>query len=125
MDDIVVSQDGVTKLKGLNLSKALGSGELHPRVLKELAIWLGPVIAHLFQQSIDTGEIPKEWYLAKICPLFQEEWQVTCMQLSPGFFDLCTLQVTQTHSMFKYHWLILINIYPCQIGTCIQEMTQL
>ena len=32
----------------------------HPRVLKELATALGPVFAHLFQQSMDTGEIPKE-----------------------------------------------------------------
>ena len=38
MDDIVVSNEGVTKLlKGMNLSKALGPGELHPRVLKVLA----------------------------------------------------------------------------------------
>ena len=29
-----------------------------------LASELGPVFAHLFQQSIDTGEIPKEWSLA-------------------------------------------------------------
>ena len=57
MDDIVVSKDGVTNLlKGLNPSKALGSDELHPRVLKELATELGPVFAHLFQQPIDTGE---------------------------------------------------------------------
>ena len=40
----------------------------HPGVLKELAMELGPVFAHLFQQSIDTGEIPKEWSLANICP---------------------------------------------------------
>ena len=46
--------------------------ELHPRVLKELAMELGPVFAHLFQQSIDTGEIPKEWSLANICPLFKK-----------------------------------------------------
>ena len=104
MNDIAVSKDGVIKLlSGLNPSKALGPDELHPRVLKELATELGPVFAHLFQQSIDTGEIPKEWSLANICPPFQEEWQVTCMQLSPGFLDLCTLQVTWTHSMFKYH----------------------
>ena len=51
MDGIVFSQDGVTKFyKDLNPSKALGPGELHPRVLKELAIELGPVFAHLFQQ---------------------------------------------------------------------------
>ena len=38
MDDIVVSNDGVTKLhKVLNLFKALGPDELHPSVLKELA----------------------------------------------------------------------------------------
>ena len=61
MDDIVVSNEGVTKLlKGLNPSKALGPAELHPRVLKELATELGPVFAHLFQKSLDTGEIPKE-----------------------------------------------------------------
>ena len=70
MHDIVVTKEGVTKLlKGLNPSKALGPDELHPRVLKELAMELGPVFAHLFQQSIDTGEIPKEWPLANICPL--------------------------------------------------------
>ena len=61
MDDSVVSKDRVTKLlKCLNPSKALGPDELHPRVLKELAKELDPVFAHLFQQSIDTGEIPKE-----------------------------------------------------------------
>ena len=58
MNDIAVSEDGVIKLlKGLNPSKALGPDELHPRVLKELATELGPVFAHLFQQSIDTGDI--------------------------------------------------------------------
>ena len=57
MNDIVVSAVGVTKLlKGLNPSKALGPDELHTRVLKELASELGPVFAHLFHQSIDTGE---------------------------------------------------------------------
>ena len=63
--------EGVIKLlKGLNPKKALGPDELHPRVLKELANELGSVFAHSFQQSLDTGEIPKEWLFANICPLF-------------------------------------------------------
>ena len=71
--EIHVSAGGVTKLlKGLNPSKALGPDELHPRVLKELASELGPMFAHLFQQSVDTGEIPKEWSLANICPLYKK-----------------------------------------------------
>ena len=73
MNDIVVSAVGVTKLlKDLNPSKALGPDELHPSVLKELASELGPVFAHLFQQSIDTGEISKELSLANICPRFKK-----------------------------------------------------
>ena len=36
-----------------------------------MATELSPVFAHLFQQSIDKGEIPKEWSLAHICPLFK------------------------------------------------------
>ena len=73
MEDIVVTKEGVTKLlKGLKPSQALGPDELHPRVLKELASELGPIFAHLFQQSIDSGEIPKEWTLANISPLFKK-----------------------------------------------------
>ena len=50
MNDIVVSNEGVTKLlKGLNPFKALGPDELHSRVLKVLATEVGPVFAHLFQ----------------------------------------------------------------------------
>ena len=80
MNDIAVSKDGVIKLlKDVNPSKALGPDELHPRVLKELATELGPVFAHLFQQSIDTDEIPKEWSLANICPFFKKsDWSLAC-----------------------------------------------
>ena len=73
MDDIVVSNEDVTKLlKDLNPSKALGPDELHPKVLKELPAELVPVFAHLFQKSLDTGEIPKEWSLTNICPLYKK-----------------------------------------------------
>ena len=33
---------------------------------------LGPVFTHFFRQSIVTGEIPKGWSLANICPLFKK-----------------------------------------------------
>ena len=73
MNDIAVSKDGVIKLlKGLNPSKALGPDQLHPRVPKKLATELGPVFAHLFQQSHDTGEIPKKLSIANGCLLFKK-----------------------------------------------------
>ena len=60
-------------MKGLNPWKALGPDEFHPKVLKELAVELGPVFAHLFQQSLDKDEILKEWSLANICPLYKKD----------------------------------------------------
>ena len=73
MEEIHVSTEGVTKLlKGLKPSKALRPDDLHPRVLKDLASEPDPGFAHLSKQSIDTGEIPKDWSLANICPLYKK-----------------------------------------------------
>ena len=99
MEDIVVTKEGVTNLlEVLNPSKALGPDKLHARVLKELVTKLGPIFAHLFQQSVDSGEVPREWTLANISPLFKKgDRMITCLQLSSGFLDGCSLQVTRTH----------------------------
>ena len=97
MDDIVVCKDGVIKLlKELNPSKALGPDELHPRALKKLATELGPLFAHLFQQSIDTGEIPKEWSLANICPFSRRVTGHLCAVIArfPCFVYLASYLIT-------------------------------
>ena len=75
MDTICIFKEGVNKLlKGLSPSKALGPDELQPRVLKEFTTGLGPVFAHLYQQSLDIGKIPKEWSLSVsyFCSLFKK-----------------------------------------------------
>ena len=49
----------------------------------ELAPELGAIFAHFFQQSIDKGEIHKDWSLANICPLFKREigsWLATIVR---------------------------------------------
>ena len=103
MNDIAVSNEGVIKLlKGLNPSKALGPDELHPspkrasnRVRSGICSSFSAINWHWWN--------PKGMVSCKYLPPFQEEWQVTCAQLSPGFLDLCTLQVIRTHSVFKYN----------------------
>ena len=104
MGDTVVSKDGVTKLlKGLNPSKALGPDELDPRALKELATELGLVFAHLFQQSIDTGEIPREWSVANICPLFRKNDRSLARNYHMVSLTCVPCRLIGTHSMLKYY----------------------
>ena len=68
--------------------EALGPDELHPRVLKELATELGPIFAHLFQQSIDSGDIPKEWTLANISLAEPSKFGAT---LNSGYFRFLSI----------------------------------
>ena len=104
MEDIVLSKEGLTKLlKGLNPSKALGPDELHLRVLKELASELGPVFVHLFQQSIDSGEIPKEWSLANICPLFKKADRSLACNYSPVSLMTCVPCKLLEHNNIMSH----------------------
>ena len=114
MADIVVTKEGATKLlKGLNPSKALGPDELHPRVLKELATELGPIFANLFQQSIDKGEIPKEWFLANICPLFKKGDRSLACNYRPVSLTCVPCKLLE-HIYAQTLWLIWMNINFCQ-----------
>ena len=56
----------------MNPPKVLGPDELLPRILTKLVTEFGLVFAHLFGQSLDTGEVPKEKSLANICPLYKK-----------------------------------------------------
>ena len=111
MDDIVVSNEDKTKLlKGLNPSKALGPDDLHPRVLKELATELGPIFAHCFQKSLDSGEISKEWSLANICPLYKKGDRALACNYRP-----VSLTCVPCKLLARTSWLIWMNINFPQI----------
>ena len=88
----------------------LCSIKLESIVLKELATELGLVFAHLFQQSIDAGEIPKEWSLANICPFFKKSDRSLGCNYRPVSWTCVPCKYVQIS------WLILIDINPSQIG---------
>ena len=118
MDEIVVTKEGVTKLlKGLNPSKALGPDELHPRVLKELSKELRPVFAHLFQQLINTGEIPKEWSLANICPLIKKGDRSLAYNCRPVSLTCIPCKLLEHIMSAQISWVILTNIIFCRTNS--------
>ena len=73
MPDIIITPEGVCKLlTGLNPAKAAGPDGLPPRVLKELAPEIAPILAKIFQLSLDSGTVPSNWKEALVSPVFKK-----------------------------------------------------
>ena len=73
IDDIQVSTEGVLKLlQNLNVHKASGPDDICPRLLKESAGEIAPILRDIFQQSLDSGELPEDWLTANISALYKK-----------------------------------------------------
>ncbi|KAK4816589.1 hypothetical protein QYF61_018637 [Mycteria americana] len=59
-------------LHHLDTHKSMGPDEIHPRVLKELAEVLTKPLSIIYQQSWLTGEVPADWRLANVTPIFKK-----------------------------------------------------
>ncbi|KAK4817860.1 LOW QUALITY PROTEIN: hypothetical protein QYF61_001529 [Mycteria americana] len=53
----------------------MGPDETHPRVLKELAEVLTKPLSIIYQQSWLTGEVPADWRLANVTPIYKKGWK--------------------------------------------------
>jgi hypothetical protein len=73
MHDIQITEEQVTKLlKNLNPHKAPGPDNITPRVLKELATHISPILTIIFRESYNTGEMPSICKRAFVCPIFKK-----------------------------------------------------
>ena len=62
MPNITVITEGITKqLKQINPNKATGPDEVPCRVYRDYAEELSPMLAFIYQQSLDNGEITNDW----------------------------------------------------------------
>ncbi len=69
MKDIKISEK---ELNRLNLCKATGPDKVPVRILKETANIITPILTKIYQQSINTGQIPEDWKNANIVPIFKK-----------------------------------------------------
>ena len=73
MPPIKVTEDRVLKmLQSLNPYKAAGPDQISPMVLRKLASVLSRPLAILFQQSIDSGEVPQQREKVHVTPIFKK-----------------------------------------------------
>jgi hypothetical protein len=69
---IKITEEKVKKLlQNLKTDKSPGLDGLHPRILKELAEVLAKPLAMIFQRSLDSEELPRQWKDAMISPIFK------------------------------------------------------
>ncbi len=59
-------------LSNLNTSKAAGPDGISAKILKELACEISPILTHILNQSLHTGDIPSDWLDANVMPLFKK-----------------------------------------------------
>lgn len=72
-DDIIITCAGVEKLlRELNPYKGSGPDNIKPRVLKELAKELAPVLTCIFRTSYRSGTVPDVWREALITPVYKK-----------------------------------------------------
>ncbi|KAK4817476.1 hypothetical protein QYF61_015810 [Mycteria americana] len=59
-------------LHHLDTHESMGPDEIHPRVLKEVVEVLTKPLSIIYQQSWLTGEVPADWKLANVTPIYKK-----------------------------------------------------
>ena len=73
LETFTVTEDDVLKgLKNLKPEKSPGIDGIHPRPLKELADVLAKPIHIIFQLSLSSGQLPRNWLDAVVSPIFKK-----------------------------------------------------
>lgn len=73
MAEIEIDLNGVLKLlANLKPDKAAGPDDIKPVILKELRSEIVPVVKTIFEKSLETGTLPKDWVSARVSPIFKK-----------------------------------------------------
>uniref|UniRef100_A0A8B9I2Q1 Reverse transcriptase domain-containing protein n=1 Tax=Anser brachyrhynchus TaxID=132585 RepID=A0A8B9I2Q1_9AVES len=59
-------------LRSLDMRKSMGLDGIHPRVLRELAEELAEPLSIIYRQSWLSGEVPVDWRLANVMPIYKK-----------------------------------------------------
>ena len=70
--DLVEESEVLDQLKLLDRNKAKGPDELSPYILRECAMQLFKPITAIFNKTLSSGKLPKEWKRANVTPIHKK-----------------------------------------------------
>ncbi|KFO91989.1 hypothetical protein N320_00626, partial [Buceros rhinoceros silvestris] len=72
----IIQEEAVSELlHHLNVHKSMGPDGIHSRVLRKLAEVLTKSFSIIYQLSWLMGEIPVDWRLASVTPIYKKGWK--------------------------------------------------
>ena len=73
LHNITISVDGVKKLLStLDSSKSCGPDNIPARILKHCCDEIAPILTVIFTQSLSSGNLPDDWLMANVTPIFKK-----------------------------------------------------
>ena len=60
------------EILSININKAIGPDEIHPKILKVLADYITIPLFIIMQKSLSSGVLPCDWKLADVSPIFKK-----------------------------------------------------
>ena len=117
--DILFTSTGVQKmLEGLNPNKACGPDHILPRVLKELAAPIAPILTEIFNRSYCSGIVPQDWRDANVSAVYKKGKKMIAANYRPISLTCicCKLFEHVVTSHIMKHAEMHNILYACQHG---------
>ena len=68
----------------LDCHKSMGPDRIHPRVLTKLAGVIAEPLSAIYQRSWLSGEVPEDWRLADVAPIYKRDHKEDLGNYRPG-----------------------------------------
>ena len=96
LEMLVITHECVLKvLMKTNITESCGPDELHHRMLKELVVELAAPMTKLFNQSLFLEEVPEEWTMANVSPIFKQGRRKMAANYRPVSFTSISCKIVE------------------------------